>query len=136
MPPLVARSPRTSIRRPLSEPMLIRSGPDWQVCYKARGTLDGRKIEAWVYGPESLFFCEVGQESEIANLPSPNKVPFFDDQFLHIIELVDRHGKREERLAGANNIVAANAAWAVILNHRGGIIQMREGSRILRRRVP
>lgn len=125
---------RTTTRKPLSDPMLVRCGTNWQVCYKARGSIDDRKVTAWVYGPASIFFCEVGKEDQVCDLPKPSLRPFFDDQFVHMIEELDENGTRLERLAGANDIIAANAAWQVITTNRRGILVMRDGSRVVRRR--
>lgn len=114
--------------------MLVRYRGEWQVCYQAKGKLDGSSVLAWVYGPESLFFCLVGHAEELCELPQPNKVPFFDDPFLHVIEEVDGDGRRITRVAGADNIIAANTVWQVLITQRTGNLQMREGSRIIRQR--
>ncbi|MGR6430447.1 hypothetical protein ACU5AY_05955 [Rhizobium sp. PAMB 3174] len=57
----------------------------------------------------------------------------FDDPFTFMVEELDRNGKAVERLAGADNIIAARAAFNAlvvqygdrpfILRHRGRIIE-------------
>ena len=124
---------QTTIRKPLSWPMLICHQNEWQVCYKAKGKLDWRTVTAWVYGRESIFFCEVGQEQHVVDLPDPKKVPFFDANFSFTVDEVNADGFRFKELAGADNIVAANAAYQVYRHNRAGIVRLRHGGRMLRR---
>lgn len=124
---------QTTIRKPLSWPMLICHQGEWQVCYKAKGKLDWRTITAWVYGRESIFFCEVGQEQHVVDLPDPKKVPFFDTQFPFTADEITSDGFRCIELAGAGNIMAANAAYRVYKHNMKGIVRLRHGGRIVRR---
>lgn len=119
-------------RTPVTGDMLICFEGRWQVCYQARGKLDDRKITAWVYGKESTFFCEVGLELHRVNLPIPDVKPFFDDQFNYTVEEIDEHGVRTARLAGANNVSAAIAAYNELRSKTNRIIQMRQGMRFVR----
>lgn len=114
--------------------MLVQHAGEWQVCYQARGRLDGKPVTAWVYGPDSIFFCVAGQETMRCELPEPGAVPFFDDQFVNTIEEVNGQGRRMQRLAGANNIIAAHAAWQVLLTHSTGNLIMRDGASLIRER--
>ncbi|MBD9524307.1 hypothetical protein IB262_30970 [Ensifer sp. ENS02] len=34
---------------------------DWQICFQANGTLDGRRIRAWLRKVDAQFVCEVGK---------------------------------------------------------------------------
>lgn len=129
-PRLLNHKPIT--RTPISGDMLICFGGRWQVCYQARGNKDGRKLTAWVYGPESRFFCEVGTETYRVDLPEPMASPFFDDQFNNTIVEVDENGIRTNRLAGANNISAAIAAYEALVAQIDRPIEMRQGMRVIR----
>lgn len=120
-------------RTPVSRDMLIYFGDSWQVCYQARGSKEGKKITAWVYGPESRFFCEVGDETYRVDLPIPMMTPFFDDQFNFTIVEIDDKGIRIDRLAGANNISVAIAAYETALTKTNRKIEMREGMRVVYR---
>jgi hypothetical protein len=124
---------QTTIRKPLSWPMLICHANEWQVCYKAKGKLDWRTVIAWVYGRESIFFCEVGQEQHVVDLPDPKKVPFFDTNFTFTVDEINEDGFRFKELAGAENIVAANAAYQVYRHNCSGIVRLRHGGRLVRR---
>lgn len=125
---------RTTIRKPLSFPMLVCHGNEWQVCYKARGKMPGGKIvTAWVYGRESIFFCEVGQERYVFDLPNPDEKPFFDNAFNHSIDEITSDGHRIRKLGGAHNVVAANAIYQVHKFNSSGIIRLSEGCRFMRR---
>lgn len=57
-----------------------------------------------------------------------------DDAFTFAIDAVDAEGKRRERLAGANNIYAANRAFDELLFHfnPGETLLLRQGGRIIR----
>lgn len=120
-------------RTPNTGDMLVCFGGRWQVCYQARGKVEDRKVTAWVYGPESRFFCEVGTEQYLVDLPLPHQTPFFDDQFNFSVEEVDSDGFRYSRLAGANSIAAANAAFEVLRRSSNRVIRMRQGFRLIRR---
>lgn len=126
---------RTNFRypTPITGDMLVCFGGRWQVCYQARGKVEDRKVTAWVYGPESRFFCEVGTEQYLVDLPLPHQTPFFDDQFYFSVEEVDSDGFRYSRLAGANSIAAANAAFEVLRRSSNRVIRMRQGFRLIRR---
>lgn len=104
---------------------VIRRGASWKVIRSA-----------WVYGKDSVFFCEVGQESHLVDLPEPDKRPFFGDQFIHTIEQVDCMGVRVQRLGGANNIIAANTLLQILRSHvsriPGETVQVRDGSHVIR----
>lgn len=114
--------------------MLVCYGNEWQVCYKARGKMPGGKIvTAWVYGRESIFFCEVGQERYVFDLPNPDEKPFFDNAFNHSIDEITSAGHRIRKLGGAHNVVAANAIYQVHKLNSPGIIRLSEGCRFMRR---
>lgn len=121
-------------RTPVSGEMIICYSGKWQVCYQARGKIDDRKALAWVYGPDSKFFCEVGDEQFRCDVPIPDTRPFFNDQFNYTIEMIDEEGVRLERLAGAGNVSVALAAYLeAIRTHPNRLIQMRTGMRLVRR---
>lgn len=120
-------------RTPITGDMLVCAGGRWQVCYQARGKVEDRKITAWVYGPESRFFCEVGTEQYLVDLPQPNQTSFFDDQFSFSVEEVDSDGFRYSRLAGANSVTAASAAYDVLRRSSNRVIRIRQGFRLIRR---
>lgn len=120
-------------RAPITGDMLVCAGGRWQVCYQARGKVEDRKITAWVYGPESRFFCEVGTEQYLIDLPQPNQTSFFDDQFSFSVEEVDGDGFRYSRLAGANSVTAATAAYDVLRRSSNRVIRIRQGFRLIRR---
>lgn len=136
MPPRLMLTPeeiRTTIRRPLSLPMLVYYGQEWQVCYKAEGKMPGGRIAmAWVYGRESIFFCEVGQEKYPFDLPNPNEKPFFDNAFNHSVDEINEDGSRIRKLGGAQNVMAANAIYQVHKFNSSGIIRLSEGGRLMR----
>ena len=120
-------------RTPITGDMLVCAGGRWQVCYQARGKVEDRKITAWVYGPESRFFCEVGTEQYLVDLPQPNQSSFFDDQFSFSVEEVDRDGFRYSRLAGANCVTAATAAYDSLRRSSNRVIRIRQGFRLIRK---
>ncbi|MCZ7488154.1 hypothetical protein [Rhizobium rhizogenes] len=120
-------------RKPISGEMLVCAGGRWQVCYQARGKIEDRKTTAWVYGPDSRFFCEAGKEDYLTNLPLPDETPFFDDQFNFALEEVDEDGCRYSRLAGASNMSVALAAYDVLKRTSNRIVRMRQGIRVVRR---
>jgi hypothetical protein len=124
---------QTTIRKPLSWPMLICFQNEWQVCYKAKGKLEWKTITAWVYGRESIYFCEVGHEQHIVDLPDLKRMPFFDATFNFTIDEINSDGFRFSQLAGAESILAANAAYQVYKQNCSGIVRLRHGGRLVRR---
>jgi hypothetical protein len=94
--------------------------------------IDGRVTTAWVYGPDSRLFCEVGQEQHICNVPIPEANPFFDDQFTFTIDEVDDKGMRTDRLAGAGNVSDAITVFESIAERTKRIIILRNGIRTFR----
>ncbi|CZT36233.1 hypothetical protein [Rhizobium sp. 9140] len=111
---------------------LVRYKETWRICFKARGKIDGRPVDAWLVEPDGQFFCEVCYADQVEDMPEANRENFFGDQFVHAIDMVDAYGKRTERMAGASNIYAARAAFFAILhwtpNRR---IMLRHGSHVI-----
>lgn len=62
------------------------------------------------------------------------RMNLYDDAFTFAIDAVDADGKRKERLAGANNIFAANKAFDELLFHfnPGEILLLRQRGRVIR----
>ena len=116
---------------------LVRHGDKWTVCYMATGRLEGRagKIVAWLYAHDDAFFCEAGDGVEVYDLPEKEGTNFFGDQFTFAIDEVDAKGLKIGRLAGANHIQAANAAFHAALNYvpPQRHIMLRQGARVLLR---
>ncbi|MNZ52414.1 hypothetical protein D3C78_702600 [compost metagenome] len=75
----------------------------------------------------------MGTEDYLANLPLPDETPFFDDQFNYSLEEVDDDGCRYNRLAGANNVSVALAAYDVLKRTTNRIIRIRHGIRVVQR---
>jgi hypothetical protein len=61
------------------------------------------------------------------------RADFYQDPFLHMIELVDQPGAPDKPIAGANNIAAARSTYAELLKHYHPqtTLQLRERSRII-----
>ncbi|MBD9621905.1 hypothetical protein IB279_02995 [Ensifer sp. ENS06] len=105
---------------------------DWQICFQANGTLDGRRIRAWLRNVDGNFVCEVGRENQIEDMPEFERLNFFGDKFHLSIDETDEAGKRTSTLAGANNIHAARAAFdALVPQYASRRLILREGARIL-----
>ncbi|MBD9524452.1 hypothetical protein IB262_31705 [Ensifer sp. ENS02] len=105
---------------------------DWQICFQANGTLDGRRIRAWLRKVDAQFVCEVGKECQVENMPEFERLNFFGDRYHLSIDETDDAGKRTKSLAGADNIHAARAAFdALVPQYAGRRIILREGARIL-----
>jgi len=66
--------------------------------------------------------------------PAHSGPDFHGDRFTFAIDEVDPTGKTTEKIAGANNICAANAAFDEYLRHQNErtILQLRHGGRIIR----
>lgn len=127
---------RTSVtKRPT--PKLVKRGEDWAVCIKATGSLAGRpgKIIAWLYAHDESFFCEVGEADQVFELPEKETTNFFGDQFTFAVDETDAAGAKIGRLAGANNVTAANAAFHAALAYLPPQrhIMLRQGGRVLMR---
>ncbi|TAA54651.1 hypothetical protein [Shinella sp. JR1-6] len=116
-------------RKPLSEPMLIKHGKEWQVCYKAKGKLENRTVTAWVYGPESTFFCEEGR-GFVAQLPDNYSKVL--DPFPFMVDRVDSKDVPMERLGGSANAIAAGAMYEYLITRYPGGVRLRNGIRIMR----
>lgn len=111
---------------------LVRIKADWQICFQATGTLDGRRIVAWLRNSDGQFFCEVGKEHQIEDMPDIDRPNFFGDKFLLAIDETDDAGKRTRSLAGADNIRAARAAFdALVPQYSNRRIILRDGARIV-----
>ncbi|OOG73890.1 hypothetical protein B0E45_06265 [Sinorhizobium sp. A49] len=111
---------------------LVRLDAEWQICFQGRGKLDGRPILAWLRKGDSGFFCEVGKENQVEDMPDIYRPNFFGDKFVHAIDETDANGKRTSSLAGANCAMAATAAFHALLpRYRNRRIILRDGSRIM-----
>jgi len=64
-----------------------------------------------------------------------SRMNLYDDAFTFAIDTVDADGKRKEKLAGANNICAANRAFDELRFHfnPGQILLLRQRGRVIRR---
>lgn len=113
---------------------LVKANGEWQVCSKAR-RLDarGREYVCWIYGKERIEFCSAGMAEAVVELPR-DTTNFFGDQFSFTI--LQRHVSVDhwERIAGARNIKAANAAYDVLVGlvSDGMMLRLRQGSHIIR----
>lgn len=113
---------------------LVKANGEWQVCSKAR-RLDarGREYVCWIYGKERIEFCSAGKAEAVVELPR-DTTNFFGDQFNFTI--LQRHISVDhwERIAGARNIKAANAAYEILLTIMadGMMLRLRQGSQIIR----
>ncbi|ASW06326.1 hypothetical protein [Rhizobium sp. 11515TR] len=112
---------------------LINFNGEWQVCSKARRG-HGERI-VWIYGKERIYFCDVGRECAVYQLPGSEKENFFGDRFnFSIDEVYPEDGRRMERLGGMNNVVAAQRAFTELLSHHSKRtrLQLRQGSFVMR----
>lgn len=112
---------------------LINYLGEWQVCSKARRG-HGERI-VWIYGKERIYFCDVGRESAVYQLPGSEKENFFGDRFnFSIDEVYAEDGRRKERLGGMNNVVAAQRAFTELLSHHSKTtrLQLRQGGFVMR----
>ena len=112
---------------------LINFNGEWQVCSKACRGINGERI-VWIYGKERVYFCDVGKESAVYQLPGSEKENFFGDRFTYSIEEVYEDGRRMERLGGMNNVVAAQRAFTELLSHNSKRtrLMLRHGSFVMR----
>lgn len=117
-------------RRPLSQPMLVRHLSEWQVCYQARGMLDGKTVTAWVYGPDSRFFCLVNPDAEAIQLPWEEAC--IGDQYQWTVDRVDPQGTPIERLGGSVNVSAAIAVFDYFCGVYPRGVRLRNGARFMR----
>ncbi len=69
----------------------------------------------------------------MVDLPDPQKVPFFDANFPFTVDEITEDGFRFKELAGADNIVSANAAYQVYWHNRNRIVRLRHRGRLVRR---
>jgi hypothetical protein len=120
---------------PRRELFLVRKDTAWAICIKATGKLAGQpgKIVAWLRDHDESYFCQVGEESQIERLPQKNGRNFFGDQFTFAIDETDAKGNKIQDLAGANNMIAAKAAFHCLVNHHPPQrhIMLRQGARII-----
>lgn len=120
---------RPTKRKPISEPMLVRHGKRWQVCYQARGTINYERVTAWVYGDESIFFCKVGDQNEIIMLPQ--KDMFFRGPFAFLVDRVSTDGVPLEILAGSANAGAAVEAYKYLKPLYSSGLRLMNGARLM-----
>lgn len=92
---------------------LILRGAEWAICFMARGTLAGydHPVLAWLREVDECFWCVVGEEQQIEDMPVAMRTNFFGDQFTFSIDEITVEGKIIQRLGGANNVSAARAAF-------------------------
>ena len=116
---------------------LVKRGDDWAVCIRVTGRLDGRpgKIVAWLYAHDDAFFCEADEAAQVLELPEKETTNFFGDQFTFAIDETDEKDGKIGRLAGANNVATANAAFHAALAYMPAQrhIILRQGARVLMR---
>lgn len=120
---------RKTKRTPLTEPMLIRRGKEWQVCYQARGTINYERVTAWVYGPDSTFFCLLGEQNEIIMLPQ--KDMFFRGPYPYIVDRVNRDGVPMEILGGSLNAGAATEIYNYLKPSYSSGLRLMNGARVM-----
>lgn len=114
---------------------LINYLGEWQVCSPARRRFDGETRDVWIYGKERIYFCDVGREGAVYQLPGSEKENFFGDRFnFSIDEVYAEDGRRKERLGGMNNVVAAQKAFTELLSHHSKTtrLQLRQGGFVMR----
>lgn len=116
-------------RTPITEPMLIRKGKEWQVCYQARGTINYERVTAWVYGPDSVFFCRVGEQNEIIMLPQ--KDMHFRGAFPFLVDRIAPDGVPMEILGGSMDAGAARAMFNHLLPNYSRGLRMMHGARLM-----
>jgi hypothetical protein len=104
----------------------------FQVCSKARRLVYDEERLIWIYGKERLMFCYVGQEDAVYPLPESEPENFFGDRFTFAVDEIHMTGEHE-KIAGANNIYAARAAFDEYLHHQNkrSILRLRHGGRII-----
>lgn len=102
---------RTKIRRPLSLPMLVYYGHEWQVCHKAKGKMPGDRIAmAWSMARNASSLCEVVQEKYLFDLPNPYEKPFSITPLITAsmrsmrMEARSKAGRRAERCRSERHI--------------------------------
>ena len=112
---------------------LIRYLGQLQVCSKARRLIDDEEFVVWIYGEERTLFCYVGQEDAVYPLPALEQTNFQGDRFTFAIDEIDPTGEAE-KVAGANNIYAAQAAYEEYLHHLNprSVLQLRHRGRVIR----
>ncbi|MBD9539976.1 hypothetical protein IB276_10985 [Ensifer sp. ENS04] len=125
--------PRTVKHLPANHALkLVCLRGQWQICFQARGKLDGRQMSAWLREVDGAYFCEVGKECQVEDMPEVGQTNFFGDRFNLAIDETDDVGKRTRSLAGADNIRAARAAFeALVPEYANRRIILRDGARIL-----
>lgn len=114
---------------------LINYLGEWQVCSPARRRFDDEIRDVWIYGKERIYFCDVGREAAVYQLPGSEKENFFGDRFnFSIDEVYAEDGRRKERLGGMNNVVAAQRAFTELLSHHSKRtrLQLRQGGFVMR----
>lgn len=122
---------RKTKRQPLTEPMLIRYKNEWQVCYQARGTINYERVTAWVYGPESTFFCRVGEQNEIIMLPK--KDMSFMGPFTYMVDRVNPDGVPMEVLGGSKNAGAAIEIYKYLEPQYSSGLRLCNGARLMKK---
>lgn len=114
--------------------LILHSGR-WHTAYKATGRLEGEqgRILAWLRDHDDSFICKVNDGEVVYDLPVDPETNFFGDQFTFAVEEINEQRTTIQRLAGANNISAARAAFAfyveeyppsrrILLRQRGRVI--------------
>jgi hypothetical protein len=105
------------MRKQMRETKLIRKGQDWHICFKARGTIEGKRAIAWLRTCDDAFICKVGEADAIEPLPGnyTSTAALARDVFHNIIYEVDAHDNILEAMGGANNAIAARAAFEALV---------------------
>ncbi|MGO4440778.1 hypothetical protein [Rhizobium sp. RAF56] len=105
----------------------------FQVCSKAKRLIDDEEFVVWIYGEDRILFCYVGQEDAVYPLPAPEQTNFQGDRFTFAIDEIDPAGEAE-KVGGANNIYAAQAAYQEYLHHLNprSVLQLRHRGRVIR----
>lgn len=114
---------------------LISFNGEWQVCSPARRRFDDEIRDVWIYGKERIYFCDMGRESAVYQLPEHEHTNFFGDRFTFSIdEVYVEDGRRKERLGGMNNAAAAQRAFTEMLSHRSKEtrLMLRNGGFVMR----
>jgi hypothetical protein len=114
---------------------LVRKDEHWEICFQAVGKINGQRVTAWLRQSDEAYFCSVGKEDQIENLPLPLVRNFFDDPFIYAIDETDATGKQKERIAGVDHSTIAQATYEATVGvySPDKFIVLRHGGRILRK---